>query len=364
MDRTRCRPVPASAQLPQLSGPSGQPRWARARHGGVQGRAQENSGLTGHSKGWWGGGAAGWPEGRDRGGALSSAAGARTNRSRSSPSPARYRSARCPAWRTSTPTCWTACTRWAASATATSCCRTCCPRSASRAGPWGRRGPRGWGAWPPASPVVANPSRSPRRENQEKMIYFLLLDRKERYPSHEDEDLPPRNEIGTRPREALRRPPGPGLPGPDPRLLADPPRKRVDSPMLNRHGKRRPERKSMEVLSVTDGGSPVPARRAIEMAQHGQRCVPSGSCWCPTCRCPGLVGTGTPAGRAGPGLTRLCLPGPWARPGWAGLHWAQLGRAWLAWAKLGRPGRDWVELGWRSDWAGLSWPELDQTGLC
>jgi hypothetical protein len=45
--------------------------------------------------------------------------------------------------------------------------------------------------------------------------------------------------------------------------------------MLNRHGKRRPERKSMEVLSVTDGGSPVPARRAIEMAQHGQRCVPA-----------------------------------------------------------------------------------------
>ncbi|XP_038664149.1 serine/threonine-protein kinase BRSK2 isoform X8 [Scyliorhinus canicula] len=83
-------------------------------------------------------------------------------------------------------------------------------------------------------------------ENQEKMIYFLLLDRKERYPSHEDEDLPPQNDI-------------------------DPPRKRVDSPMLNRHGKRRPERKSMEVLSVTDGGSPVPARRAIEMAQHGQR---------------------------------------------------------------------------------------------
>lgn len=45
--------------------------------------------------------------------------------------------------------------------------------------------------------------------------------------------------------------------------------------MLNRHGKRRPERKSMEVLSVTDGGSPVPARRAIEMAQHSQRYVPS-----------------------------------------------------------------------------------------
>ncbi|XP_039519079.1 serine/threonine-protein kinase BRSK2 isoform X2 [Pimephales promelas] len=82
-------------------------------------------------------------------------------------------------------------------------------------------------------------------ENQEKMIYFLLLDRKERYPSQEDQNLPPRNDI-------------------------DPPRKRVDSPMLNRHGKRRPERKSMEVLSVTDGGSPVPARRAIDMTQHGQ----------------------------------------------------------------------------------------------
>nr|XP_046205807.1 serine/threonine-protein kinase BRSK2-like isoform X1 [Oncorhynchus gorbuscha] len=83
-------------------------------------------------------------------------------------------------------------------------------------------------------------------DNQEKMIYFLLLDRKERYPSQEDQNLPPRSEI------------------------ADPPRKRVDSPMLNRHGKRRPERKSMEVLSVTDGGSPVPVRRAIDMATHGQ----------------------------------------------------------------------------------------------
>ncbi|XP_061614395.1 serine/threonine-protein kinase BRSK2-like isoform X9 [Phyllopteryx taeniolatus] len=83
-------------------------------------------------------------------------------------------------------------------------------------------------------------------DNQEKMIYFLLLDRKERYPSHEDQNLPPRNEI-------------------------DPPRKRVDSPMLSRHGKRRPERKSMEVLSVTEGGSPVPVRRAIDMAKHGQR---------------------------------------------------------------------------------------------
>ncbi|XP_037649683.1 LOW QUALITY PROTEIN: serine/threonine-protein kinase BRSK2-like [Sebastes umbrosus] len=84
-------------------------------------------------------------------------------------------------------------------------------------------------------------------ENQEKMIYFLLLDRKERYPSHEDQNLPPRSEI------------------------ADPPRKRVDSPMLSRHGKRRPERKSMEVLCVTEGGSPVPVRRAIDMATHGQR---------------------------------------------------------------------------------------------
>ncbi|XP_014030433.1 serine/threonine-protein kinase BRSK2 isoform X2 [Salmo salar] len=83
-------------------------------------------------------------------------------------------------------------------------------------------------------------------DNQEKMIYFLLLDRKERYPSQEDQNLPPRSEI------------------------ADPPRKRVDSPMLNRHGKRRPERKSMEVLSVTEGGSPVPVRRAIDMAAHGQ----------------------------------------------------------------------------------------------
>ncbi|XP_058530497.1 serine/threonine-protein kinase BRSK1 isoform X2 [Ochotona princeps] len=86
-------------------------------------------------------------------------------------------------------------------------------------------------------------------ENQEKMIYYLLLDRKERYPSCEDQDLPPRNDI-------------------------DPPRKRVDSPMLSRHGKRRPERKSMEVLSITDaggGGSPVPTRRALEMAQHSQR---------------------------------------------------------------------------------------------
>jgi hypothetical protein len=49
------------------------------------------------------------------------------------------------------------------------------------------------------------------RENQEKMIYFLLLDRKERYPSHEDEDLPPRNEIGTK-LPACPVPPGSGWP--------------------------------------------------------------------------------------------------------------------------------------------------------
>lgn len=44
-----------------------------------------------------------------------------------------------------------------------------------------------------------------RSDNQEKMIYFLLLDRKERYPSHEDQNLPPRNETGTRPRSRTPR---------------------------------------------------------------------------------------------------------------------------------------------------------------
>ncbi|XP_027018968.1 serine/threonine-protein kinase BRSK2 isoform X3 [Tachysurus fulvidraco] len=83
-------------------------------------------------------------------------------------------------------------------------------------------------------------------ENQEKMIYYLLLDRKERYPSYEDEDLPPRNDV-------------------------DPPRKRVDSPMLTRHGRCRPERKSLEVLSVTDQGSPTPPRRALDTTAHSQR---------------------------------------------------------------------------------------------
>ncbi|KAM9744928.1 serine/threonine-protein kinase BRSK1-like isoform 2-T2 [Menidia menidia] len=83
-------------------------------------------------------------------------------------------------------------------------------------------------------------------ENQEKMIYYLLLDRKERYPSCEDEDLPPRNDV-------------------------DPPRKRVDSPMLTRHARCRPERKSLEVLSVTEQGSPTPPRRALETNAHSQR---------------------------------------------------------------------------------------------
>ncbi|CAL8271660.1 unnamed protein product [Lota lota] len=83
-------------------------------------------------------------------------------------------------------------------------------------------------------------------ENQEKMIYYLLLDRKERYPSCEDEDLPPRNDL-------------------------DPPRKRVDSPMLTRHGRCRPERKSLEVLSVTEQGSPTPPRRALDTSVPSQR---------------------------------------------------------------------------------------------
>ncbi|KAJ3608428.1 hypothetical protein NHX12_025475 [Muraenolepis orangiensis] len=85
-------------------------------------------------------------------------------------------------------------------------------------------------------------------ENQEKMIYFLLLDRKERYPSYEDEDLPPRNDA------------------------ADPPRKRVDSPLLSRHGRCRPERKSLEVLSVTEQGS-----RSVSGASTGLSSSPLSS---------------------------------------------------------------------------------------
>ncbi|KAK5885588.1 hypothetical protein CesoFtcFv8_019284 [Champsocephalus esox] len=84
-------------------------------------------------------------------------------------------------------------------------------------------------------------------ENQEKMIYYLLFDRKERYPSCEDEDLPARNDLA------------PNKP------------KRVDSPMLTRHGRCRPERKSLEVLSVTDQGSPTPPRRALDSNAHSQR---------------------------------------------------------------------------------------------
>lgn len=92
--------------------------------------------------------------------------------------------------------------------------------------------------------------------------------------------------------------------------------------MLNRHGKRRPERKSMEVLSVTDGGSPVPARRAIEMAQHGQRCVPSGRTQHSASWWPGLVGIGTPLGLSWAWL--ISVPQSW---GWAkatGWGWTTL----------------------------------------
>ncbi|XP_051771262.1 serine/threonine-protein kinase BRSK2 isoform X4 [Ctenopharyngodon idella] len=126
-------------------------------------------------------------------------------------------------------------------------------------------------------------------DNQEKMIYYLLLDRKERYPSYEDEDLPPRNDVvhcihgihfisfpGNRTH---------GL-GVASAILCclcyrqtanvlsfyiDPPRKRVDSPMLTRHGRCRPERKSLEVLSVTEQGSPTPPRRALDTSSHSQR---------------------------------------------------------------------------------------------
>uniref|UniRef100_A0A673G8T8 non-specific serine/threonine protein kinase n=1 Tax=Sinocyclocheilus rhinocerous TaxID=307959 RepID=A0A673G8T8_9TELE len=52
---------------------------------------------------------------------------------------------------------------------------------------------------------------------------------------------------------------------------SDPPRKRVDSPMLTRHGRCRPERKSLEVLSVTEQGSPTPPRRALDTSSHSQR---------------------------------------------------------------------------------------------
>lgn len=58
-------------------------------------------------------------------------------------------------------------------------------------------------------------------------------------------------------------------------VLQDPPRKRVDSPMLTRHGRCRPERKSLEVLSVTEQGSPTPPRRALDTNAHSQRYEPA-----------------------------------------------------------------------------------------
>lgn len=161
------------------------------------------------------------------------------------------------------------------------------------------------------------------------MIYYLLLDRKERYPSCEDQDLPPRNDVGEKAGLGVQALDSCG--GGWGRALQDllcsvtfvktclylglcfliclsatesctnqsfdlppdPPRKRVDSPMLSRHGKRRPERKSMEVLSITDaggGGSPVPTRRALEMAQHSQRWEP---CPCHGIPRPGWGGSST-----------------------------------------------------------------------
>ncbi|XP_029312024.1 serine/threonine-protein kinase BRSK2 isoform X1 [Cottoperca gobio] len=114
-------------------------------------------------------------------------------------------------------------------------------------------------------------------ENQEKMIYYLLLDRKERYPSYEDEDLPPRNDVGQSlggrrdPLKAASSFSQPQFLGRDCTTVSDPPRKRVDSPMLTRHGRCRPERKSLEVLSVTEQGSPTPPRRALDTAAHSQR---------------------------------------------------------------------------------------------
>lgn len=167
------------------------------------------------------------------------------SQSRNSPSHARCRSAHCPAWKTLTLMCWIACIHWAVSETATSCCRTCylrstlgrdkgglatglhapssscprghpcCPCGPSKAGGQ-NQSPCKANVKHPTSPH-AHPLLSPLtccRENQEKMIYFLLLDRKERYPSHEDEDLPPRNEIGIK----LPAYPWPPIPGSWPSL--------------------------------------------------------------------------------------------------------------------------------------------------
>uniref|UniRef100_A0A8C8JAT4 Protein kinase domain-containing protein n=1 Tax=Oncorhynchus tshawytscha TaxID=74940 RepID=A0A8C8JAT4_ONCTS len=128
-------------------------------------------------------------------------------------------------------------------------------------------------------------------DNQEKMIYYLLLDRKERYPSYEDEDLPPRNDVVStnlflRFHATSKHAATSGLACQSQwstscslqsfinrasQQLADPPRKRVDSPMLTRHSRCRPERKSLEVLSVTEQGSPTPPRRALDTAANSQR---------------------------------------------------------------------------------------------
>ncbi len=45
--------------------------------------------------------------------------------------------------------------------------------------------------------------------------------------------------------------------------------------MLTRHGRCRPERKSLEVLSVTEQGSPTPPRRALDTSAHSQRYMPT-----------------------------------------------------------------------------------------
>lgn len=50
------------------------------------------------------------------------------------------------------------------------------------------------------------------------MIYYLLLDRKERYPSCEDQDLPPRNDVGEKAELRVQAPGFPrreGAAGPD-----------------------------------------------------------------------------------------------------------------------------------------------------
>ncbi|XP_077994179.1 serine/threonine-protein kinase BRSK2-like [Glandiceps talaboti] len=81
------------------------------------------------------------------------------------------------------------------------------------------------------------------RHNTEKVVYFLLLDRKHRRPSQEDEiEVRHRSHFG------------------------DPPRKRVDS----FDGKRRPARSSLDTIMQSYSpahGSPVHARRAIDISQ-------------------------------------------------------------------------------------------------